>query len=349
MANEEKRAAIKWLLEKGKTAKEIYIELIDLKGEDYTSMANVYKWVREFKCGRTTVQNLSHPGQSKFEITQDNVDRVSKLVMSNRRLCVRNIAEMLRLSKSTVHRILTDYLSLKKYSARWVPRMLTGDQKLYRVEASELILEIMRHDLDLFLSRYVTVDETWIRHFDPESKQQSMQWLQPGEPPPKKFKIGPSRGKVMATVFWDAKGILLCDYLVDQKTITGEYYANLIRKLRVAIREKRRGMLRRSVLLHQDNAPVHKSRIAMNAIATAGFEILIHPPYSPDMAPSDYHLFPKLKSYLRGRQFSCDSEAISSTNAWFEAQSEEMFKSGVLLLEKRCQKCINVDGDYIEK
>ena len=83
----------------------------------------------------------------------------------------------------------------------------------------------------------------------------------------------------------------MIDYKPAGTSITGEYYANVIKQLRVAIKEKRRGKLAAGVLLLHDNAPVHKSRVAQAAIRECKFEQLNHPPYSPDLAPSDYYLF----------------------------------------------------------
>ena len=92
-----------------------------------------------------------------------------------------------------------------------------------------------------------------MRHYyEPENKAQSRQWVGPGSPRPKKFKTQPSTGKVMATVFWDAKGVML-DVLPKRSTITGVYYANLLDQLRTAIREKRRGKLSKGVLLQRES------------------------------------------------------------------------------------------------
>ena len=81
-----------------------------------------------------------------------------------------------------------------------------------------------------------------------------MQWKHPGSPPPKKFRTQPSASKVMATVFWDSKGIILIDYKPAGTSNTGEYYANVIKQFRVAIKEKRRGKLAAGVLL-RNNVP----------------------------------------------------------------------------------------------
>ena len=160
---------------------------------------------------------------------------------------------------------------MKKLTARWVPRMLMLAQKQQRTVLYEQNLTNFRADKKLFIERYVTMVQTWIHHYDPETKIQSIQWKHKGSPTPKKFKVLPSAGKVLLSVSWDAQGVIMVDYLQRGATITGLYYADLIHKLQDAIEEKCHGKLRRNVLLHQDNTPSHKSLIAMAAISTAGF------------------------------------------------------------------------------
>ena len=89
------------------------------------------------------------------------------------------------------------------------------------------------------MRRFITMDETWIHHYKPGSKQQSKQWTEASYSAPKKTRSVPSAEKVMASVFWDAEGILFIDYLEKGKTITGEYYSNLLTRLDEKIREKR--------------------------------------------------------------------------------------------------------------
>ena len=149
----------------------------------------------------------------------------------------------------------------------------------------------------------MTVDETWVHYYEPENKAQSRQWVGPGSPRPKKLKTQPSAGKVMATVFWDAQGVIMLDFLAKKRTITGACYANLLDQLRTAIREKCRGKLSKGILLQQVNARVHTCKIAMDAVKRNGYELIPHPAYSPDLAPSNYFLFPNLKKDIRGRHF----------------------------------------------
>ena len=124
-----------------------------------------------------------------------------------------------------------------KLTARWVPKSLSDEQMATRASVCSAFLKRFRSKND-FLLRLVTVDETWVHYYEPENKAQSHQWVGPVSPRPKKFKTQPSAGKVMATVFWDAKSIIMLDFLPKGSTITGVYYANLLDQLRTAIREK---------------------------------------------------------------------------------------------------------------
>ena len=99
----------------------------------------------------------------------------------------------------------------------------------------------------------------------------------------------------MATVFWDAKGVIMLDFLPKRSTITGVYYANLLDQLRTAIQEKHWDKLSKDVLLRQDNARVHTCKAAIDAVERNGYELIPHPVYSPDLAPSDFFLSPNLK------------------------------------------------------
>ena len=97
------------------------------------------------------------------------------------------------------------------------------------------ILSFFYADPNTFLKIFVTMDETWVHHFQPKTKQQSKQWKHLGSLPPKEANTGMFPGKVMITMFWDAEGVLLVDYLDEGHTITWAYYADLLRQLREKI------------------------------------------------------------------------------------------------------------------
>ena len=107
--------------------------------------------------------------------------------------------------------------------------------------------------------------------------------------------------------------------------------------------------LTESVLFHQDNAPVHKSVIAMAAIHDCGFKLNEHPPYSPDLAPSDLDLFLKLKTAISGTHFQSDDDVIHAVDDFLNGQEKDFFKRGIEAFKHHLEKCIDTEGDYVEK
>ena len=138
------------------------------------------------------------------------------------------IANALHISHGSVSTTLHDHLGMHKLTARWVSKSLSDEQMATRASMYSTLLKRFRSKEDDFFSRLVTVDETWVHYYEPENKAQSCQSVGPGSPRPKKFKTQPSAGKVMATVFWDAQGVIILDFLAKKSTITGAYYANLL-------------------------------------------------------------------------------------------------------------------------
>jgi len=106
---------------------------------------------------------------------------------------------------------------------------------------------------------------------------------------------------------------------------------------------------KRKIIFHLDNAPAHKSVLAMEKLKDLHYESLEHTPYSPDLAPSDFYLFPKLKLFLAGRRFSLNQEAIAAVEEYFADLMKNHYRDGIMALEHRWNKCIRLQGDYVEK
>lgn len=345
----EYRSVIKFLFLQKKTPSEIHQEMLAVYKEECPSYDVVKHWCKQFKCGRVSVLDEPRSGRPSTSHTEDMVKEVENLIQQDRRISITQIVNVVGISRGSIADIIHNELHMTKVSARWIPRLLTPVQKAHRVTSCQEMLDMCNTDEEKFFSRVVTMDESWIHHFDPESKEASKQWKHAESPPPKKARVQPSAGKVMLSVFWDQSGIILTDYLEKGKTITGQYYSNLLVKLREEIKKKRRGMLTRGVLLLHDNAPAHSSVAACQTARRCGFEILPHPPYSPDIAPSDFFLFPALKSDLRGQHFATDNDVISATEAWFSSKNEDFYKTGLRKVKHRWEKCVTLAGTYIEK
>ena len=190
---------------------------------------------------------------------------------------------------------------MRKLCSKWVLCLLTVNQKQH-VNYSEHCLQLFQHNKKEFLHKYVTMDEIWIHHFTPESNWQSAEWTAAGESHPKRPKTQSSAGKVLAPIFWDAQGILFISYLEKGSTINNEYYIALLVCLKEEITKKTATNEKEKVLFHQDNALCHKSIATMAKLHELHFKLLLHPPYSPDLAPSDYWLFADLKKIAPGKE-----------------------------------------------
>ena len=125
--------------------------------------------------------------------------------------------------------------------------------------------------------------------------------------------------------FWDQEGILPIDYLPKGQTIDTEYYSSLLVQLKDILKEKRHGKFTPLVLFLHDNAPAQRALATKKKLAYLGFQCLDHPPYSLDLAPSDYHLFPGLKKQLKCRHFSSDAEVIAAAKTWLDGELSEFF------------------------
>ncbi|XP_049521685.1 histone-lysine N-methyltransferase SETMAR-like [Dermacentor silvarum] len=285
MEKGEFRAVIKHFYLKHWTAAQIKAKLSEVHGDSAPSLKTIYYWINEFKRGRTSTQDEARPGRPVEVTTPEMVLKIHGIVMEDRRVKVREIADIVGISAERIHNILHEKLQMKKVCARWVPRLLTIDQRRMRADISNQCLSMLDRNRQDFWRRFVTVDETWIHHYTPESKQKSKQWTGPDEGAPKKAKTVCSAGKMMATVFWDLRGIIFVDYLQNSKTITGPYYATLLDQLKKELRTKRPGLARKKLLFYQDNAPPHRSLVAMAKLHELGFNVVPHLPYSPDLAP----------------------------------------------------------------
>ena len=210
--NIEFRAAIKFLTKEGAKAKETHRRMADVYGDSSPKYSTVTKWSAEFKGGRDSLEDDPRPGRTADVIGQEMIDRVERLVLNNRRIKVAELASECGISNGSVYAIIHEHLGMSKISARWVPRNLNMQDRQQRVESSQELLEVYDANPEDSHTLLVTGDETWLHNWDLDTKKESMQWKHPGSPPPKKFRTQPSASKVMTTVFWDSKGIILIDY-----------------------------------------------------------------------------------------------------------------------------------------
>jgi histone-lysine N-methyltransferase SETMAR len=144
-----------------------------------------------------------------------------------------------------------------------------------------------------------------------------MQWKHPGSSPPKKFKRVPSAGKMMASIFCDSQGIIMIDYLEQGRTINGTLYADELRRLCQEIASKRGANWLNAFWSCTTMRQLTYSKLRWLLQLTAALNSYPSPPYYPDLAPSDFYLFPKLKTKLRGRRFGSNEGVMEIVNEFF--------------------------------
>jgi histone-lysine N-methyltransferase SETMAR len=153
----------------------------------------------------------------------------------------------------------------------------------------------------------------------------------------------------MLTFFWDSQGPILEYYHERDTTVNSARYSEMLRdKLKPEVRTKRRGLLSKGVALLHDNARPHTAAHTVETLRHLNSEVLEHPPYSPDLTRSDYHLFGPLRDALRGRHFANDKELKEVVHAWLVTQPKTFFSEGIQKLVSRWTKCVAKEGDYVE-
>ena len=239
------------------------------------------------------------------------IDQIHELILEDRRISAKSIAEQLSISRERVGSIIHEDLNIRKLSTKWVPKCLNADQKRQRCQSSEQVLKFFRRDPNDFLSRLVTMDETGYITMTRMTNQLSVEWRHSGWTHLKKFRVQRSVGKVLASSFWHH-----VDYLPKGQTINAGYYSSLLVQLKDVLKEKRRGKFTKGVLFLHDNAPAHRALATQKKLACLDCQC-------PDLAPSDYHQFPGLKEtierspfFVRRGDHCCRGDLVGRTTFW---------------------------------
>ena len=344
----EQRINLKFLVRLGKTPTETFNSLQEVFGDATMSRTRIFAWHKRFREEREDVEDNPRSGRPTTSRTNENVERVREKVRSDRRLTVRMIADELNMNSERVWSIITEDLRMRKVCAKMVARLLNDGQKENRVQVCQDILKQLEITPDL-LSRVVTGDESWIFEYDPLTKRQSFEWKSASSPRSKKARLFKSKIKVMLIVFFDVHGIVHLEFLPQSQTINQNVYKDILRRLMRSVREKKRELWEtKSWLLHHDNVSAHNALSKRQFLAENNIAVLEQPPYSPDLAPCDFFLFPKLKGVIKGTRFQ-DSKAITTAvTKELRAIPMKSFQKCIEAWRQRLEKCIRAQGDYFK-
>lgn len=347
LTRENIRAMIYYDFRRGLTQQQCVDQLTSTFGGEAPSKTTVYHWFSEFNRGRSKLTDEVKEGRPKSVVVPQNIEAVRKLIMQDRHVTYREIEAILGICMTSIHRILHEHLSVKKICSRWIPHNLTQDQKDTRVEWCKKTLKKFNGGDSKSVYNIYTGDESWIYAYDPETKQQSTVWVFQNEPNPTKVARAKSTVKQMVACFFGINGHVATIPLENRKTVNSEWYTTIC--LPEVFEEIRKNNQRRRIILHHDNASCHTSQETTTFLDGQKIELMGHPPYSPDLAPNDFYLFPNVKNKLRGQRFSTREDAVDAFKQHVLEIPQSEWKKCFKNWFHRMQKCIDHSGEYFEK
>jgi transposase len=323
-----------------KIAAESHHILHEVYGDHALAEQTCRKWFARFKSGDFDLENKDRPGQpKKFEDAD-----LEALLDEDSCQTQEELAESLGVDRSTIAKRLHNLGMIQK-QGNWVPYELKPRDIERRFFTCEQLLQ--RHKRKGFLHRIVTGDEKWIHYDNPERKKS---WVKRGQPSTSKAKPNIHGSKLMLCIWWDQLGAVYYELLQPNESITGARYRTQLMRLSQALKEKRPQYVERhdKVILQHDNARPHVAQPVKTYLETLNWEILPHPPYSPDIAPSDYHLFRSMTHGLAEQHFTSYDECKNWVDSWIASKDESFFRRGIRMLPERWEKVVASDGQYFE-
>jgi histone-lysine N-methyltransferase SETMAR len=195
------------------------------------------------------------------------------------------------------------------------------------------------HANENWLEHLVTGDEKWVLYVNHTRKRQ---WLGPGEKEIPTPQPGLHSKKVLLCCWWNTKGVIHWGILSEGTIITAQSYCEQLD----VVAKKLRGKQRKVHFLH-DNARPHIARLTQQKITDLGWTLVPHPPYSPNLSPTDYHLFRSLAHHLDEKKFDNKEQLKNDIQTFFDRKYTDFYKNGIYLLRERSQTVVDNNGGYI--
>ncbi|UYV63935.1 hypothetical protein LAZ67_2006056 [Cordylochernes scorpioides] len=226
-------------------------------------------------------------------------------------------------------------MGMVQKQGNWVPYELKPGNIERRICTCELLLK--RQNRKGFLHRIVTGDEKWIHYDNPKRRKSS---VKPGHASTSTAKPNIHGKKLMLCIWWDQLGVIYYELLQPNEAITGERYQQQLMRLSRALKIKRPlyAKIHDKVIYQHDNARPHVAKVVKETLEALQWDVLPHPLYSPDIAPSDYHMFRSMTHGLAEQHFTSYEEARNWVNVWIASKDEEFFRHGIRMLPERWER-----------
>lgn len=334
------RTALLFCFNLKKTAAESHRMLVDAYGDSALSATQCKVWFRRFKDGDFDVTDKEKGRPPKKYEDAD----LQALLDDDDAQTQTQLADQLGVCQKAISNRLREMGKIQKVG-RWVPHELDDRQMERRKNLCEILLA--RYKRKSFLHRIVTGDEKWIYFENPKRK---ISCVDPGQPATSSARPNRFGRKTMLCVWWDQKGVIYYELLRPGETVNTARYQQQLIDLNRALQRKRPEYQKRQhkVIFLHDNAPSHTARPVRDTLEALNWEVLAHAAYSPDLAPSDYHLFASMGHALAEQHFASFENVEEWLDEWFAAKDEDFYWRGIHKLPERWEKCVISDGAYFE-
>ena len=281
----EQRVYCKIRAQLGFLPTEIHADLQKVYGNGALKYATVCKWVCRYNDGWESIENDPRLGRLVSVLTEKNVATVKTLIVEDALYTMQEIEELSGIHLSSVLKIC-ERLGLRKICARWVPHLLTDEQKQSRVRLPSQVKEKYDKCDPCRLEEIVTGDKTWIYHFQPDSNAKNKVWVSSEGNRPVIERRCKTSNRMLYAIFFDSKGPVVQIPVPKGSFVTGKFYRESVLTQLVDFCQKRRtrsGV--RGIRLLHNNAPAHRSSMVQEYLKESGLDVLDYPPYSPDLSP----------------------------------------------------------------
>lgn len=331
----------------GDTPTAIHQDLVAFGGEKAVTYQTVLNGHKSFSKGIMDLEDVPRSGRPLTALTTENIDAIRGLIEDDPHATCDDLEAATQLLRGTIKTIIHDHLQKVKIASRWIPYKLTSEQKRKRVKICRENLEKLE-SCQWRLGDIVTGDETWIYFRQIGHKQSNYTWRNKGDAPNTVVRRENFEGKrLYYSIFFKANGWVAVHALDKGQTLDRTYYIeNCLQLVVKTLKKERPNSGMRGLKLLHDNAKPHVNSEVLTYLRDQEFQVMPHPPYSPDLAPCDYWL----NDYIK-----CNLTEQKDEDSLFEAVTkvlnnipEEEYRKTFDKLVKRIRLFIKNKGDYFE-
>lgn len=325
------RYVLYFLFKFGKNATQAYENICVAHGGDVISRATCYNWINRFKQGNFSVENKPKSGRP----VKIDDNKLQQLIEKNPDSSTRELGDLLGVSKTTIDNHLHQ-LGFSKHLDLWVPHQLSEKNLYHRIDVCQQLKT--RNERNPFLKELVVGGEKWLMYDNTERKQCTKNV----EPVPK---LDMHKKKALLCVWWNYQGVIFYELLSFNETVDADKYCQQLELLHRTIEME----CPKDVVFQHDNDKVHTTAQTRKKLIQLSFDVLAHPEHSPDVAPTDYHLFRDLQQEINGNDFKDLNELQEWVDNYFKLKPTKFYEDGIMQLPQRWQKIIANNGQYSAK